>query len=79
MNKKQIQVLMNIARPVIYTLFGRQPLKLSAYSIMRWSPEYFLFDGLFIPKEIWIEINSTYKLKISSGRVESISKGKLNV
>lgn len=83
MNKNQIQLLMSFIRPAIYNLYGRQPLKMSAYNIMD-KEEYFPYVNrydLYIPSSIWIQVkgNESYKLKVERGEVVSIARGTLNI
>ena len=67
---------MTILRPAIYALHGRQKLKMSGYSMVELTGDYFVKFG-------WFEVHSSndrcYKARVINDTVEHLATGKLNV
>lgn len=77
MNKDEIKYIMAIIRPAIWALYGRQQLKLSAYS----ETDIHYFSDIVSG---WFEVDSInredyFKVEIKEDVVISLAIGELNV
>lgn len=85
MNKDEVKHVMAIIRPAIYALYGRQKLKLSAYSKV--NVQYAAGMGESGMSDIsgWFEVHSIdyfdgiYRLEIKEDVVTSLATGELDV